>query len=268
MNMKSRWLDSVGKDLRYAFRSLRRDAGFATFAILIVGLGIGASSTLFSVVNALLLRPLPFHDPQRLVWITNYDVAGLSGQTTQVMHLVDLREQNHSFADMAGYFAFYGVGDKVLGGQTPERLSSVPVSCNFFPMLGLEPDSGPPVHCRRMQMARSESSAAEPRILGAALRLRPVDRRPPADHRQRSRHGGRRAAGVVRFLVDLRSRQSYRSVRAVPADGGDQSLGQHHGDRRPAEARVSRPAARRRKSGCWPATSRRRIPNATTSKAM
>ena len=140
--MNYHWLDSFVKDLRYSIRSLRRDAGFATFAILIVGLGIGASSTLFSVVNALLLRPLPFHDPQRLVWVTNYDVAGLSGQTTQVGHLNDLREQNHSFADMAGYFAFYGVGDNVLGGQTPERVSSVPVSCNFFPVLGLEPELG------------------------------------------------------------------------------------------------------------------------------
>jgi predicted permease len=136
------WLDSFIKDLRYSFRSLRRDAGFATFAILIVGLGIGASSTLFSVVNALLLRPLPFQDPERLVWVTNYDVAGLSGQTTQVGHMNDIREQNHSFADVAGYFAFYGVGDTILGGQTPERLSSVPVSCNFFPLLGLEPELG------------------------------------------------------------------------------------------------------------------------------
>jgi predicted permease len=136
------WLDSILKDLRYCFRSLRRDAGFATFAILIVGLGIGASSTLFSVVNALLLRPLPFKDPASLVWVTNYDVAGLSGQTTQVGHMNDLREQNHSFVDMAGYFAFYGVGDNVLGGQTPERISSVPVSCNFFPVLGVEPELG------------------------------------------------------------------------------------------------------------------------------
>lgn len=137
------WLDSAWKDLRYSFRSLRRDAGFATFAILIVGLGIGASSTLFSVVNALLLRPLPFTDPQRLVWITNYDVAGLSGQTTQVGHMLDLREQNRSFTDIAGYFAFYGVGDNVLSGQsTPERLSSVPVSCNFFPVLGVAPELG------------------------------------------------------------------------------------------------------------------------------
>ncbi len=140
--MKYRWLESFVKDLRYSFRSLRKDAGFATFAILIVGLGIGASSTLFSVVNALLLRPLPFKDPQRLVWVTNRDSAGLSGQTTQVGHLNDLRVQNQSFTDMAGYFAFYGVGDNVLGGQTPERISSVPVSCNFFPVLGLEPELG------------------------------------------------------------------------------------------------------------------------------
>jgi predicted permease len=140
--VKYHWLDSIVKDLRYSIRSLRRDAGFAAFAILIVGLGIGASSTLFSVVNALLLRPLPFQDPQHLVWVTNYDVAGLSGQTTQVGHLNDLREQNRSFADMAGYFAFYGVGDNVLGGETTERVSSVPVSCNFFPVLGLQPDLG------------------------------------------------------------------------------------------------------------------------------
>ena len=141
--MRQQWLDTFLQDLSYSFRTLRRDAGFATFAILIVGLGIGASSTLFSVVNSLLLRPLPFHEPQRLVWVTNNDVSGLSGQTTQVGHLLDLREQNRSFTDLAGYFAFYGVGDNILGGQgTPERLSSVPVSCNFFPLLGVEPELG------------------------------------------------------------------------------------------------------------------------------
>ena len=130
----------LARDLRYTLRTLRRDAGFAAFAILIIGLGIGASSTLFSVVNTLLLRPLPFQDPQRLVWIANHDVAGLSGQTTQVGHLLDLRAQNQSFTDIAGYFAFYGVGDNVLTGQgEPERLSSVPVSGNFFQVLGIQP---------------------------------------------------------------------------------------------------------------------------------
>ena len=58
------FLDTLLQDLRYTFRTLRRDAGFTTFAVLVVGLGIGASATIFSVVNALLLRPLPFADPE------------------------------------------------------------------------------------------------------------------------------------------------------------------------------------------------------------
>jgi hypothetical protein len=122
-------LDSLFQDLRYTFRTLRRDAGFTTFAILIVGLGIAASSTVFSVVNTLLIRPLPFRDPDRLVWIANADTSGLSGQTTQVGHFLDLRDQNRSFFDVAAYFAFYGVGDMKLSGDGTEsaiRLSAVP----------------------------------------------------------------------------------------------------------------------------------------------
>jgi predicted permease len=143
MNPPFHRLDSVLQDLRYTFRTLGRDAGFTTFAILIVGLGIGASSTVFSVVNALLIRPLPFNDPGRLVWITNHDSSGLSGQTTQVGHFLDLREQNQSFADLAAYFAFYGIGDSKLTGRgEPERLSGVPVSQNFFPLLGVQPELG------------------------------------------------------------------------------------------------------------------------------
>jgi predicted permease len=135
--------DNLVRDLRYTFRTLRRDAGFTTFAILIAGLGIGASATVFSVVNALLLQPLPFTDPERLVWIANRDTSGLSGQTTQVGHMLDLRERTQSVAAVAGYFAFYGVGDNVLtGAGEPERLSSVPVSGNFFDVLGVQPQLG------------------------------------------------------------------------------------------------------------------------------
>ena len=139
------WLDTLSRDFKYALRTLRRDLGFATFAILIVGLGIGASSTIFSVVNTLLIRPLSFHDPARLIWIANSPGAlGLSGQTMQVGHFLDLREQNKSFSDMAAYFAFYGVGDNKLTGTggEPERLTSVPVSQNFFSLLGVEPQLG------------------------------------------------------------------------------------------------------------------------------
>jgi hypothetical protein len=130
-------IDSLLQNLRYTFRTLRRDAGFTTFVILIAGFGIGASSTVFSVVNTLLLRPLPFAEPAQLVWIANRDSSGLSGQTTQVGHMLDLRERTQSLSALAGYFAFYGVGDNLLSGTgEPERLSGVPVSDNFFSACG------------------------------------------------------------------------------------------------------------------------------------
>ncbi len=133
-------LDNLVQDLRYTVRTLRRDAGFTTFAILIAGLGIGASATVFSVVNTLLLRPLPFTEPHQLVWIANRDASGLSGQTTQVGYMLDLRERAQSLSALTGYFAFYGVGDTLLSGVgEPERLSGVPVSDNFFDLLGVKP---------------------------------------------------------------------------------------------------------------------------------
>lgn len=137
-------IEQLMQDLRYAFRTLAKSPGFTIFAILIVGLGIGASATVFSVVNTLLLRPLPFNDPGRLVWVANSGKDGdLSGQTIQVGHFLDYREGNKSFSDMAAYFAFYGVGDnKLTGDGEPERLSGVPVSQNFFPLLGVQPQLG------------------------------------------------------------------------------------------------------------------------------
>src|SRR5262249_61991153 len=110
-------MSMLPQDLWYTFRTLRRDAGFAAFAILIAGLGIGASSTVFSVVNTLLLRPLPFAEPGRLVWIANHQSAGLSGQTTQVGHMLDLRERTQTLSAGAGGFAVYGGGDTAFAGR-------------------------------------------------------------------------------------------------------------------------------------------------------
>ena len=136
-------IETLVQDLRYTFRALRRDAGFTAFVILIAGLGIGATSTVFSVVNALILQPLPFADAERLVWIANRDTSGLSGQTTQVGHMIDLRDRTQALDAIAGYFAFYGVGDNLLTGRgEPERLSGVPVSDNFFDVLGVRPQLG------------------------------------------------------------------------------------------------------------------------------
>ena len=136
-------IDDSAQDLRFAFRTLKRDLTFTVFATVIIGLGVGASVTVFSVANAVLLRPLPYRNPDELVWIANGTDAGLSGQTMQVGHLIDLAEQNKSFEGLAAYFAFYGVGDTKLSGDgEPVRLSAVPVSQNFFPLLGVRPVVG------------------------------------------------------------------------------------------------------------------------------
>jgi predicted permease len=138
-------IEILRRDLRYTLRSLRRDASFATFVVLIAGLGIGASSTVFSVAHTLLLRPLPFTQPEQLVWIANSDGRGLSSQTTQVGHMLGLRERSRTLSAVAGYFAFYGVGDSLLSGTgDPERLSGLPVSVNFFEVLGVQPQLGRP----------------------------------------------------------------------------------------------------------------------------
>jgi len=179
------WMSDLMQDLRYSFRGMRRDFGFTAFTILIAGLGIGASSTVFSVVNALLLRPLPFRDPGRLVWITNGD----DWTSTQAEHYADLRELNRSFSDLAG-FAGYGVGDRQLTGSgEPERLTSVPVTGNFFAVLGVQPAIGrlftteecqgrysaPPAMLLSYSFWRSRF-ASDPNVVGRKLTLnnRPV----------------------------------------------------------------------------------------------
>jgi len=131
-------LETLVKDLHFAFRGMHRDVGTTVLAILIAGGGIGSASTVFSVVNALLLRPLPFRDPGRLVWISNGE-----NYSTQAEQYSDLRDQNQSFSDLAGWSGFYRSGDKeLMGAGEPERLTSVPVTENFFALLGVEPAIG------------------------------------------------------------------------------------------------------------------------------
>jgi predicted permease len=137
------WLDSTRADVRYAFRTLRRDAGFTAFAVAIVALGIGASATVFSLVDGVVLRPMPFRDPSRLVWIPNIGDNGKDEWRLQVGHFRDVAARTRTLSDIAGYFAFYSIGDAVLSahGDT-QRLTRVPVTCNFIPFLGVSLELG------------------------------------------------------------------------------------------------------------------------------
>jgi predicted permease len=139
-------LDTFVQDTRHSLRSLRRDYGLAALATLIVALGVGASSTVFSVGNALLLRPLPFDEPDRLVWIANGEWGRgqrLSTISTQVAHLWNLQDRSRTLTDVAGYFLFDWAGDLTLtGAGEPERLTQLRVTGNFFPLLGVRPQLG------------------------------------------------------------------------------------------------------------------------------
>src|ERR1022692_1835154 len=138
-------LDVLLQDLRYTFRTLRRDRGFATVAVLILALGIGANIAVFSVVNTILLRPLPFRDPQRLVWMAgNRGVGGLSDVTYTVAAYEEFQRHNRSFQDVTAYDPFFGDSDfnKLTGRGEPQELAGVRVAGNFFPTLGVQPALG------------------------------------------------------------------------------------------------------------------------------
>jgi predicted permease len=137
------WLEVIARDLRLAVRTLRRDAGFTTFALLVMGLGLGGTATVYSLVNALILRPLPLADAGRLAWVGNRSDDGAALWHIQVNHLKDLQVQARSFATLSGYYAYTAAGDlRVTDGGRTERLSGVPVAQNFFAVLGVEPVVG------------------------------------------------------------------------------------------------------------------------------
>ena len=109
----------------------------------VMGLGLGGTATVYSLVNALILRPLPLAEPQRLVWVANVADDGVSLWHVQGNHLRDLREQSQTFADLGGYYAYTAAGDLRVGGADgTERLSGTPVTYNFFTVLGVAPVLG------------------------------------------------------------------------------------------------------------------------------
>ena len=147
-------LDVLRQDLRFALRTLRRDRAFASVVVLVLALGIGANVAIFSVVNTILLRPLSFQRPGRLVWFAaNGGKGGLSEQTYTVSAFEEFRRHNRSFEDVTSYQTFFNsVQYKLTGRGDPVPLVAVQVAENFFPMLGVQPSMGrlfTPEECRK-----------------------------------------------------------------------------------------------------------------------
>jgi predicted permease len=138
-------LDILLQDIRYTFRSLSRDRGFTLVAILILALGIGANIAVFSVVNTILLRPLPFPNSQQLVWIAPPPTkCGISCATFSTDAYDEFRMYSHSFQDVTGYYAFSTSGNLSLsiGAGAPVQATSIDVIANFFQLLGVQPAMG------------------------------------------------------------------------------------------------------------------------------
>jgi hypothetical protein len=138
------WLEVLLQDLRFTFRTLGRDRGFTVIAVIILGLGIGANITVFSVVNTILLRPLPFHNSQELVRILSKDDRGGESSMTYSTDATEaFQRRNQSFQEVSGYFAFSTPDNvKLMGNGQPRPVTGLSVAGNFFHTLGVEPMLG------------------------------------------------------------------------------------------------------------------------------
>lgn len=138
------WLDVLMQDLRYTQRTLRRERSFAAVAILILALGIGANVAVFSVVNTLLLRPLPFHDAHQLTWIAPPpQKCGLSCATYSADAYEEFLAQTRSYQGVTGYMAFSTPDNlRLTGHGQPVPATGIELIRNFFEVLGVQPALG------------------------------------------------------------------------------------------------------------------------------
>ena len=173
-------METLAKDVRYAFRIMRKNPGFTLVVVLTLALGIGANTSIFSIVNAVLLRSLPYHDPNRLVKITfNNPGIGLSDLPFSVPEWEDLKSR-------AGVFQEVGIvwptSANLIGDKDPERLEALGVSPNYFSMLGASPQIGRLFGTQDVALGFAEAAVisdslwrrsygGDPNILGKHLRL-------------------------------------------------------------------------------------------------
>lgn len=133
-------MNGLLQDVRFAFRMMWKSPAFTTIAVLTLALGIGANTAIFSVVNAALLRPLPYKNPDHLVYVWSAEKArGIDQSTVSIPDLQDWRQQNRVFEGMAaiidGTFNFSG-------GESPGQVNGLLATANLFDVLGVKPEVG------------------------------------------------------------------------------------------------------------------------------
>ena len=172
------WLNQLLADIRFGLRMLRKNPGFTAVAVLTLALGIGANAAVFSVVYAVLLRPLPYKDPSSLI-VLNETTPMVGTVSVSYPNFLDWRNQSHTFSEMA---AVRGVGFNLAGVTQPENISGGAVSPNFLSMLGVRPFLGrdfdaseekagtPPVILLSYSLWQSHFGG-DPNIVGRTIKL-------------------------------------------------------------------------------------------------
>src|SRR5205809_3908274 len=184
-------MEMLLEDIRYGLRTFQKNPGFTTVAVLTLALGIGANTAIFSVVNGVLLRPLPYREPGQLVQL-GMDRSGKASTDIGSATFVEVKAQSQSLARIAAYSG----GDMTLTGAGPaERVVSGAVTADFFPLLGVQPAVG-------RNFSREEDTPNGPKaaILGHGL--------------WQSRFGG--DPDVLGRTITL-NQQSYTVVGILPA---------------------------------------------------
>ncbi|HXY09516.1 MAG TPA: ABC transporter permease [Terriglobales bacterium] len=134
------WWDHLVQDVRFGLRTLRKNPGFAAVAVLTLALGIGANTAIFSAVNAVMLRPLPYRDPSRLAWITDIWHKEKDNAFVPSPDYTNWSAQARSFTEIAAYDG--GFEANLTGAGEPQRIPVVSVTANFFHLLGITPVLG------------------------------------------------------------------------------------------------------------------------------
>jgi putative ABC transport system permease protein len=133
------WLQNALQDLRYAVRTLAKSPGFTLIVLAALALGIGATTAIFTVVNSVLLEPLPFPDPGRLVAIREITPNGTINPSVQTQNVLDWQSRNHSFERIS---VLQPIPLNLTGSGDAEQVSGLRVSADFFPLLGVQPQIG------------------------------------------------------------------------------------------------------------------------------
>ena len=175
------WLEDLARDLRHALRTLRKSPAFTTAAAATLALAIGANTTMFSVLNAVLLRPLPYRAPEQLAMLWTEDpTQNLREGRSALWDVEQWLTQSQSFADMA---TFDSVATTLTGAEGAEQIVGASISPNLLSLLGVQPVRGRNFSSEEAEAAETTGPDQSSLLASAFRRLERCDRRDPRAQR-------------------------------------------------------------------------------------